>query len=333
MSNQTCPYCQIRPCESDDHIFLDALGGRATIRACKPCNDKFGHTFEGQSVTNFFHPLLIMLRDAGVPVLDPGAKWKGAAVASDGVVYDLKMGSEGRQSETGRPVVKRDATNPKRFEVFVGDDSAGHKLLKQFFDPKKFRVLEKERVPVTTSDLKLDFGTNPEIKRTALKTAFAAASKAFSEATFLDACRQELQNGNSPVQPECVAFDMRDLPLLDEQRQPLCHVAYVERCSGKVHGFVQFFGAFQFWADLATSLEEQDKGFIGILDPVSGLETFREVPVLGLPSWRSEQRVNALLPINKFNENAASRGARPPGVLKLNQITIDGEIRQPFQAT
>ena len=35
-------------CLSDDHVFIDAIDGRKTVRACKRCNDHLG----GQSRRN-----------------------------------------------------------------------------------------------------------------------------------------------------------------------------------------------------------------------------------------------------------------------------------------
>jgi uncharacterized protein YfiM (DUF2279 family) len=32
---------------TDDHVFIRAVGGKATVKACKPCNDWIGHSIEG----------------------------------------------------------------------------------------------------------------------------------------------------------------------------------------------------------------------------------------------------------------------------------------------
>jgi HNH endonuclease len=34
-----CPYCQGNLSNSDDHIFPQFLGGRATVKACLLCNN------------------------------------------------------------------------------------------------------------------------------------------------------------------------------------------------------------------------------------------------------------------------------------------------------
>lgn len=35
---------------SDDHIFMDAMGGKKKVRACKTCYDHCGATFEVQNL-------------------------------------------------------------------------------------------------------------------------------------------------------------------------------------------------------------------------------------------------------------------------------------------
>src|SRR5258706_1688996 len=60
-----CPYCEKRACSSDDHVFSQFLGGTATIRSCKCCNDTFGHSFEGP-LSHDLAPLIVMLRRCGL---------------------------------------------------------------------------------------------------------------------------------------------------------------------------------------------------------------------------------------------------------------------------
>lgn len=34
--------------DTEEHVFVEALGGRVTIRACRDCNSRIGHTIEGK---------------------------------------------------------------------------------------------------------------------------------------------------------------------------------------------------------------------------------------------------------------------------------------------
>ena len=69
---KVCPYCGRRPTGvgtdvySDDHVFMDAIGGKKTVRACKRCNDHFGGTFEAQNLKDTIIRISILLAQAGV---------------------------------------------------------------------------------------------------------------------------------------------------------------------------------------------------------------------------------------------------------------------------
>lgn len=76
MRNRRCPYCA-RPLDADgvedseEHVFVEALGGRATIRACQDCNSRIGHTIEGKLLAP--HALLALqyaIAHGVGPVLD-----------------------------------------------------------------------------------------------------------------------------------------------------------------------------------------------------------------------------------------------------------------------
>jgi len=323
-----CPYCYQRECSSDDHIFLEAIGGKRTIRACKPCNDLFGHSFEGSAVANFFFPLLVTLRMAGVPVLDTGAKWRRAHVTEDGLVYNAVLDAGGYKLESTNVVVTRDDENPKIFRPILGDDRVGRKHLRQFLDSGRFRLESMaERRLVDPREFNHDWGFNPDMKLTALKMAFAVANVAFpEELPGFAQPRAELIGADLSAHPPSVAGDLRDHPSLDALRDPLCHVIYVEQIGECIHAFVQFFGSVQFCVVLksrASSL--QTRGFIGRLDPVTGAESFSEVPALVLPPFR-DCVVDAMVPIRKLNTAAVKRGSKVAEMIRLNEVRVDGVV-------
>jgi len=146
---ETCPYCGRRPTGvgvdvySDDHIFMDAIGGTRTVRVCKRCNDRFGGTFEARNLKETMIRLSILLAKAGVPIAKRGLKWKNAVSTPDGQIYNLVLTADGVQTESAKPLVERDPDDPKVLLVTINNDSKSRKLLKQFSDPKKF-VLQAE---------------------------------------------------------------------------------------------------------------------------------------------------------------------------------------------
>src|SRR5260370_38559247 len=111
---QLCPYCGVRPRTSDDHIFPNFLGGKTTVRACKPCNDLFGHAFEGP-VSNDFAPTVVTLRRGG---LRPPRRfvWK-RAFNRDGTDYDLDSDLNLTPS---RPSIERDDKGSIKRAIFSG---------------------------------------------------------------------------------------------------------------------------------------------------------------------------------------------------------------------
>lgn len=321
-----CPYCNEREVGSDDHIFLEAIGGRRTIRACKPCNDLFGHSFEGSAVATFFHPLMIQLRGVGVSVIDTGIKWKRAFVDDYGMVYNAVPEKDGYKFESTNVVVNRDKANPRTFLPVLGDDRVGRRQMKQFLDPSKFRLVSTEKRLVNVpQELKLDWGFSPDLRLTALKMAFAVGAIAFPDevANFVEA-RKELTRPDLNVMPTSVAADLRDHAGLDSLRDALCLVIYAEQGDDCIHGFVQLFGAVQFWVRLAAQVSgRRTDALIAKLDPVTGAESFGSLPPLNLPPFR-EGMVDGLAPMRKLNAGAAHRGARTAEMLKVNEIRVDG---------
>ena len=332
-----CPYCIERECDSDDHIFLQAIAGRRTIPACRACNSLFGSTFEGQAVAAILHPLLIQLAGVGVPVIDPGAKWRRALTRPDGQVYDAIIDEGAYKLESTRPLVHRDERDRKKLDVTVGDDRVGRKYLKQFLNEDKFRVLSIERNLVHLQDSTHNWGFSPAIKLTALKMAFAIATIAFPKelATFTRP-REELRAARLDADPKCVQADLRDHPALDGLRTALSHMIYVEQRDKSIQAFVQFFGALQFWVELSSdSSMSYDKATCATLDPVSGIEDLSDIVPLGLNRWDPEGVIDPLLPIKKLNADATIRGAQQQ-MIWLNTVTLDGVevevFRRPYSA-
>lgn len=86
-----CRRCKARPATSEEHIVLDALGGRQTVRRlwCEPCNNDLGAHVDRPLVESLlpFSVLLGCQRGDGRPV----AAWKDAT-ARDGKTYTVLPG-------------------------------------------------------------------------------------------------------------------------------------------------------------------------------------------------------------------------------------------------
>lgn len=73
MSQTTCPYCARPHADGGgptrEHIFVESLGGKATIAACRDCNSTIGHDVEGRLQTSQeFLNLQKITKGSGLPV-------------------------------------------------------------------------------------------------------------------------------------------------------------------------------------------------------------------------------------------------------------------------
>ena len=212
---EVCPYCGRRPTGvgadvySDDHIFMDAIGGKKTVRVCKGCNDRCGRTFEAQNLKETIIRLSILLAKAGVPIAKKGLKWKNAVSAPDGQIYNLVVAEDGVQTESAKPLVERDPGDPKVLRVTINNDPESRKLLKQFSNPKKFALQdETPSKPARTQESSFSLDLNKMVGLTALKMAFSAATLAFADEVpnFANA-RLDLTDTNENSRVRSVAFD------------------------------------------------------------------------------------------------------------------------------
>ena len=298
---------------SDDHIFMDALGGKKTVRVCKRCNDRCGGTFEARNLKETIIRLSILLAKVGVAIAKKGLKRENAVLTPDGQVYNLVVTADGVQTESAKPLVERDPGDPKVLRVTVNNDPESRKLLKQFSDPKMFALqAETPGKRARTQESSFDLELNKMVGLTALKMAFSAATLAFPDEVpkFADA-RLDLTDTDENSTVRSVVFDHRVHRSLDGSRDPLCHTIYLEEQEGVIHGVVQFFGCFQAYVTLSDNASlSYKKGFLGTLDPTTGEERFQEMQHLGIDKWTGNDISDQLSPIKKFNAYARLRGAQ-----------------------
>jgi HNH endonuclease len=316
---EVCPYCERRPTGadqdvySDDHIFPESMGGKRTIRACKSCNDTFGHSFEVQNLDQTIIPLSVMLGRAGVSIVQQDIRWRRVFTTPDGQVYNLLLTQDGLQPVSAKPLVKRDADDPKLLHVTINNDPESRRHLKQFNNPKRF-VLKSETPgqPTRIQESSFELNLNKAVGLTALKMAFAGATIAFPGeiSSFKDA-RLDLREAQEDSRMRTVVIDHRTHTSLDRSRGALCHTIYIEEYEGIVHSIVQFFGCFQCSIRLSDSVSRSyENGLLATLDPTTGEEMFREIPRLRIRKWTGDEAADQLSSVKKFNEYARQKGAK-----------------------
>jgi len=279
-NSQSCPYCRIRPRSSEDHVFPEFLGGKSTIRACKPCNDLFGHAFEGP-VSNDFAPMVVMLRKGG---LRPPrrAVWR-RAVKRDGVDYDFDSDLNLSRSS---PSIERDEKGSIKRAAFAGLQAAKSFIRGQEAIGKKLKLIPQTIKDIDMPRLEFRLNIGAEVRRLAIKIAIAAADRMGFSDGLIDEGTKEFLLGTADNTGR-VRMDWTKHDELEKLRPPLSHFAFVKG-NGQTHrsyAILQFYGILQLYAVLNdTAFAGNDFAIIAVLDPVQGYaERFEQADLLTFP--------------------------------------------------
>ena len=318
-----------------DHIFPNFLGGRRQIVACKSCNDGFGSAFEGVASWNLSF-LAGALSIQGIPFhLAPAGLIK-EGYESEGVTYDLRF-------ENG--VLTPELSKPHRIL-----DDRGRPIQ---VTARTFRELENERKAaarkhsgVVTSSIaknslrhsgpipfKPRFEYRSELYFAGLKMAVALASTlpagTYSEilpaASQLKAAIHKARESGARdkqafpgVLGPCNAHpDFRNHIFLDQNRPPLSHVVYVERCRGTVNAIVQFFGSIQLFCAIGPASTTQPAAILGVLNPLAGTEQFTPMNPLQV---EDETPIDIVEGVAKWNAKLIAQAAELGHAIILDSI-------------
>jgi hypothetical protein len=282
-NSQLCPYCGVGQRNSDDHIFPAFLGGQTTIRACKQCNDVFGHSFEGP-LSNDFAPVVIIIRRGGIhpPKV---VVWK-RAFKIGGVDHDLDSDLKLTPSN---PSFDRDDLGAIKQGVFSGKKAAKGFIRGQEAAGKRLELIPRSQdFPIPKINFDLNIGM--EVRRLAIKTAVAAADHMGFSSGLLDEAAREFLFGIVPTSDR-VRIDLNIREELEKLRPPLSHFVFVKGNSQTrtSYAIVQFYGLFQLYALLNPGqFAGEDFAIVAFLDVAkeyaehfaqTELFKFPEVPV------------------------------------------------------
>src|SRR5713101_24001 len=277
---QLCPYCGVRLQTSDDHIFPDFLGGKTTIRACKPCNDLFGHAFEGP-VSNDFAPAVVMLRRGGLRSLRR-VVWN-RAIQKEGIDYDL---DSDLQLTPTNPSIERDEKGSIKRAVFAGFQAARSFIRGQEAQGKRLKLTPQtiEGIDIRKLEFKLNIGM--EVRRLAIKLAIAAAEHMGFSDGLIDKETREFLLGNTKNTTR-VRLHLARHEALEKIRPPLSHFAFVKGNSQthKSYAIVQFYGLVQLYVLLNDgAFARNDFAIIAVFDLAKGYaERFEQTELLAFP--------------------------------------------------
>jgi hypothetical protein len=315
-----CPYC-LNPVtsESMDHIFPQFLGGKAKINSCKKCNNTFGHTFEAKA-SRVLLPIHYLLAGWGLKSKSQSPPLQLRHLDDDNT-YKLFLAEDGMKYSLARPIIKRDENGEILSGSFTEQKDA-EEFVQNLISKGKVKEMELKHnsesgVEATGMDYTLELG--PDIRRLALKMCIGLATKLpqFDLEEVADArCFLVGEEKQNDVGIVLTAFDSYEE--IDSMRKGLSHVIYVERNENYLSGLVQFYGHLQFFCHLGISSEAANNAaMFASLDPLTGEENFSQVSPLRLdepPFMINEDEIIALGDgwLNKFKEEAASRGATNP---------------------
>jgi hypothetical protein len=279
-NTQLCPYCGVRPRSSDDHVFPEFLGGNTTIRACKLCNDLFGHSFEGP-VSNDFAPAVVTLRRGGL--LPPRRfVWK-RAIKREGTDYDLDSDLNLTPSN---PSIERDDKGSIKRAVFAGLRATKSFIRGQGAHGKKLKFTPQtiKDIDIRKLEFRLDIGT--EARRLAIKIAIAAADHMGFSDGLVDERTKDFLLGNTEKSDK-VRLDFVRHDELEKLRPPLSHIVFVKGNSQThtSYAIVQFYGLVQLYALLNDGgFAGNDFAIIFCLDAAKGYtERFEQTELFRFP--------------------------------------------------
>jgi HNH endonuclease len=322
--NERCPY-SAPPYKqfTDDHIFPQFLGGQRTIRVCRDCNSRFGHSFEAEAAKQLKR-LQVFISHFGLDLTANPVIWP-SAITIDDRTYDLMPGPDGVQYRPTHPLIIRN----EQGDIIGGQARSkveAQRLTKSLIDSGKAKLVEIEASPrVVLEDVKLDVDLSYDANLFRFATKLAAAAVVYSrrDALIINSGIPAYLHGEQEWGTR-IAFC--DTSAVRRLRPGLSHAIYVE-LGRPSYAIVLLFGSQQVYVPLPQA---EPHSFIAILDAITGVESIGEVPPVGLlapPMAVSSGMVKSHLQqmVDILGAEAKARGAKRPPTLHL--ANVEHELR------
>jgi hypothetical protein len=315
-----CPYCHVRPAESDDHVFPQFLGGKAKIPACTGCNNTFGHTFEGAAAAHFKN-LMLLFRRCGMPTPTKTMVWRDI-VLTDSERYNI---DQDLKAVLADPVVQKDE-HGKIVEV-RGDPGKVKKIMVSLEKKGQKLQAEESTLDLNLQKLDLSFALDDNLRRLAIKMSIASANRLGESVKVSGECRSYLLTGTG-AQPAPVMIAWQSFAELKALRPKLGHLIYVrhDERQGRSYSVVQFFGFIQLYCDLGHDAGLRPLSLVATHDPVTHLEEFRMVdPPIDFPvpsRWSNPDEAFASMANSMLTELRELYGDQAPLELTGDVSTV-----------
>jgi hypothetical protein len=311
---ENCPYCGRAMVEwSEDHIFPQFMGGTRTIACCKPCNDRFGHRFEGKAA-QWFQKLHFYFATQRLHLKVPQIRWK-EALEQAGRRYDGVFENGEAKFTLSRPIVSID-------NGVMNAQFGSQGQLKPVLSSlrKKHGISPTPDLEITPTIMpKTEIRMGPELPRLAIKMCSALGSllPAFTSDELHSSSKETRRLvGN-------VTYDFRSHFPGNESRPALSHLIYVERGAAGLQGIVRFFGAHQYFCQIGPPRDQRPScALLAVLDPVEGAESFYALPRLNLSQPPSEMAESAVAAATSAWATQLSQSARQRGASESFEVTL-----------
>ncbi len=318
---EACPYSDPPFGEfTDDHVFPQFLGGRRSIRVCRNCNSRFGHSFEGRAARQLKR-MQVFISHLGLDLTKAPATWPAALVIDD-TTYNLKSGPTGVQYELARPIILRNEAG----EIISGRSrsrSEAEQTAASLIKKGKARDIQIEEAPAENlNDIKLtvDLCYNDDLYKLSAKLVGNTAISMGREALIRSSGIARYLHGNFGWGTRVANCDTSAIRAL---RPSLCHTVYIE-FGPQSHSVVILFGGMQVYVPLP---ESEPGAVLGFLDPITGEESFCEVSPLkiGAPpkTWTEAEAAAHFQDVSRqFADEAKARGATCPPDLAVPYVDL-----------
>ena len=271
-----CPLCRKVRRLSDDHIFSQFLGGKATTRTCTKCNNGFGGDFEGRC-SNTLAPFIIFLDHAGIPA-PPNTVWKKAFERSSDagtMHYDAKPGRKGHPS---RIYYERQGHS----QHWIGPNLEAIRKIANANDKVRSGgklIEERNEIEMPLDGLKYPIKIDEDLRRLSLKMLVCLAASFNEDTTLVGEGALAFLAGQAEdafIMPISYSNNAANLAL---EEPGIVLMIDANREIG-VLGAVSWFGYPTIHAVLNNKYEGDDIGLLGILNLRSQTELFN----YGLPA-------------------------------------------------
>jgi len=319
--SEVCPYSDPPFGDfTDDHIFPEFLGGRRSIRVCRDCNSRFGHSFEAKAARQLKR-MQVFVSHFGLGLTLTPATWP-SALEIDGTTYNLKSGPDGAQYELARPVILRNEAGD-----IIGGRARSRSEAEQFAaslikkgKAKEIKIEEAPSENLNDIRLSVDLSYNEDLYRFSAKLACNMAIVMGREALIKESGIARYLHGGPGWGTRIAHCDTSAIRSL---RPHLSHTVYIE-FGPQSHAVVILFGGMQIYVPLPAT---EQGAILGFLDPITGEESFGEVKALNItpPSmlWTEAQaRAHFADMTQRLAEEANARGAKHPPDLSVSAYDL-----------